>query len=90
MRKVGDLSALHQKFFSRGFRVIGVSTESKSTLSKKVVGQRDAKYWIGSDPTGQTMLGYISEGVLGIPRFYLVDASGKVVGHDVPSEEQIE
>lgn len=90
MRKVGDLSNLHDKYFDRGFRVIGISDESSSRLKERVVDERNGTFWIGADRGDTTMRSYTQRGSLSIPRFYLVDAHGVVVGSSMPSEAEIE
>ena len=90
MRKVGDLSTLHDKYFDRGFRVIGISDESSTKLQDRVVGERSGTFWIGADRGDTTMRSYTQRGMLGIPRYYLVDAHGNVVGSSLPTEAELE
>jgi hypothetical protein len=91
MRKVGDLSTLHEKYFARGFRVVATSSEPIDLLRRQVVEKLGAKYWVGSDNGRDGIEAFIDgNGGLSIPHYVLVDARGKVVGHDVPDEEQIE
>jgi hypothetical protein len=90
MGKVGHLSKLHDKYFARGLRVVAISSEPLDMLKSKLVTQRSVSFWIGSDPQDRTMHAFTSPGSIGIPQFYLVDAMGKVVGMDMPSEEIIE
>jgi len=70
--------------------VVAISDEPLDKLKSKLVSERGAKYWIGSDPGNTTMQSFVGEGGLGIPQFYLVDATGTVVGMEVPSDEMLE
>src|SRR5687767_1045620 len=90
MRKVGDLSQLHTKYFDAGLRVVAISDEPSETLRKKMTEALGAKYWIGSDPERKTLDRYTSDsGGAGIPHFYLIGADGKVIGSQLPSEAQL-
>ena len=55
-----------------------------------MVDQHGASFWIGSDGSNATMKQFVGPGRIGIPRFYLIDAKGVVVGSGVPSEAQVE
>ncbi len=90
MGKVGHLTKLHKKYFARGLRVVAISSEPLDMLKSKLVTQRSASFWIGSDPQDRTMHAFTNPGSIGIPQFYLVDTMGKVVGMDMPSEKIIE
>ena len=87
---MGRLSKLHEKYYARGLRVVAISDESVDTLKSKLVSERSARFWIGSDPQNNTMRSFVGEGGVGIPQFYLVDATGTVVSTGVPSEEVLE
>jgi hypothetical protein len=87
MRGVGHLTALHEKYFDKGLRILLVSKEPMSTLTSKL---GDTPLWLGSDPGG-SMLQTFGGG--GIPHGYLVDAKGTVVTSLHPAnlqEAQIE
>ena len=90
MRKVGHLSRLHEKYYARGLRVVTISSEPLDMLKSKLVTERSARFWIGSDPQNRTMHAFTNGDSVGIPQFYLIDTMGKVVGMDVPSEKTIE
>ncbi len=90
MGKVGRLSKLHDKYFDRGFRVVAVSSEPLDELKKAMVDKRKVKYWIGSDPDTVALQEFAQGGEVAIPRFCLVDAKGRVVGHELPDDAQIE
>lgn len=70
--------------------MVAISDEPVATLKSKMVKERGATYWIGSDPKNQTLVSFVGEGPLGIPQFYLVDATGTVVGMEIPREAVIE
>ena len=90
MGKVGDLSRLHEKYYSQGFRVVALSDEPIALIRSKLQEKSKAKFWLGSDPENKTLPHFIDGGSIGIPHFYLVDASGEVVGEGLPSEARIE
>lgn len=90
MRKVKDLSKLHDEFGDRGFRIVAISSEVSSKLKREMVERRKVGFWIASDPRNDTMDEFVTEGVLSYPRFYLVNAWGRVVGHEIPTPEQLE
>ena len=90
MRKVGDLSKLQQKYFGLGLRVIAITDEAPQTIEEEMLRSKKAKYWIGSDPGNKTEARYKERGAVTIPKTYLIDAGGRVVGDEIPSEEQIE
>ena len=52
--------------------------------------RREAKYWIASDPRNETLPLFIDDGMIGIPKFYVVDARGVVAGGERASEQRIE
>ncbi|NJN14580.1 MAG: hypothetical protein HC813_02855 [Planctomycetes bacterium] len=87
---MGHLSELHRKYFDRGLRIIGISDEPEGLLQSKVVEERSGSFWIGSDPGGETVAGFIEPGRRGIPHSYIVNASGVVVGEGIPDEATLE
>lgn len=89
MSKVGDLAALHTKYFDAGLRVVAISDEPVELLRKKMVDAAGATYWIGSDPDNATMKRYTGRGSFGIPHFYLVGADGKVISERLPKEADL-
>ena len=90
MGQVAHLQKLNEKYFDKGLRIIAVTKEATGLVENMVVEQRGGKYWIASDPGGETMASYTQPGRLGIPHAYLIDASGNVVSEGVPSEGKIE
>jgi len=90
MAQVGHLNELHDKYFDKGLRIIAISDEGPDLLESKMVKEKSARYWIGSDPGKETAARFIDPGRRGIPHAYLVDARGVVVGEGVPSEQKIE
>ena len=90
MGQVAHLQKLNEKYFDKGLRIVAVTKEAPGLVENMVVEQRGGKYWIASDPGGETMASYTQPGRLGIPHAYLIDASGNVVSEGVPSDGQIE
>ena len=88
MQQVGHLQKLNDKYFDKGLRVITITNEPGSAA--QTVIDQGGLYWIASEPNGATMKRYSNPGSKGIPRAYLIDASGTVVSSGVPSEAQIE
>jgi len=90
MAQVVHLNELQEKYYDQGLRIIAITKEPTGTIESALLEAREAKYWVGSDPGGESMKQFTSPGSVGIPHAYLVDASGKVVSEGVPSEQQIE
>jgi hypothetical protein len=90
MGQVTHLQKLNEKYFDKGLRIVAVTKEGTGIVEDKVVEQRGGKYWVASDPGGETMSSYTQPGRLGIPHAYVIDASGNVVSEGVPSEAKIE
>ncbi len=90
MRKVGDLSKLHAKYFDLGLRVVAITSEPSEIIEEEMLRSKKVKYWIGCDPENKTMDAYKEKGSVGIPKTYLIDASGRVVGDEIPTEEQLQ
>ncbi len=90
MRQVGHLKELTEKYYDKGFRIIAVSKEGTSLLESKMIKDKEANYWIASDPSGSTMKRFTRPGRIGIPHAYLVDATGTVVSEGFPNDQQIE
>ena len=90
MQKVGHLQKLHEKYFDKGLRIIAITKENPGVVEGPVVEDRGGKYWIASDPGGDTMSRYTQPGRLGIPHSYVIDATGTVVSEGIPSESRIE
>src|SRR5687768_7339068 len=57
---------------------------------RKVLPEAPGNLWVGMDTSQSTLQRYATEGSMPIPRFYLVDAEGKVVGQDVPEPADLE
>ncbi len=89
MAKVVPLSRLHDKFKDRGFRVVAISENRGSTL-RKMMEQHKPTYYIGWDPEDETRRRFSTFGAISFPRFYLINARGEIVGHDIPSEAALE
>jgi hypothetical protein len=90
MRKVGDLSKLHEKYFDLGLRVVAITDEEAPQVEEDLLRAKKAKYWIGCDTEDKTSARYRDSGRYAIPKTYVIDARGRVVGDEVPSEERIE
>jgi len=90
MQQVGHLQELHEKYYDKGFRIVAISAEPAGTIEKAVKENRGAAYWMGSDPSRETMSKYLEGRGAGIPHAYLVDAYGFVVSEGFPSDQKIE
>lgn len=89
MAQVSHLSELNEKYYDKGFRILAISSEAPGVLQSKMIDEKGVKYWMAADPSRSTVSRF-SEGQIGIPHSYLVDARGKVVGEGVPNEQMIE
>ncbi|MHC4921068.1 MAG: peroxiredoxin family protein [Planctomycetota bacterium] len=88
LAQIPELQKLHDKHFDAGFRVLAISNEPLRDLQEKVVGKHKATFWIGSDFSNDTFKGFLeNEKQFVIPKLFLVDVEGKVVGNKVPSEK---
>lgn len=90
MDQVGHLIELHEKYYDKGLRVLAISAEPASLLRSKMIEEKQANYWIASDPDRGTIGRFTQPGRVGIPHSYLVDANGVVVSDGMPSAQQIE
>jgi len=87
---VGHLNQLQEKYFDKGLRVIGISSEPLSRIEAVMVTDHGAKFWMGSDPDRATLRPF---GGGGIPHAYLVSAGGTIVWDGHPAslkDDQIE
>jgi len=89
MGQVAHLQKLNEKYFDKGLRIIAITKEGTGIVEDMVIEQRGGKYWVASDPSGETMKSYTQKGSIGIPHTYVIDASGNVVSEGVPSEAKI-
>ena len=87
--ELGDLQSLHETYFERGLRVVAV-TFDPTDLVRRVMKAHDATFWIGVDPEDATLNRYAGEGSVPMPRYYLVDVEGVVLGSGKPDVERIE
>ncbi len=99
MRRVGDLSRLHEEYFDLGLRVVAITTELPEEVEEEMLRAREVEYWIGSDPSGRMIELYKDDSLptppgarskVSIPKSYLIDGHGRVVGDAIPTEERIE
>jgi hypothetical protein len=90
MRKVGDLSKLHEKYFDLGLRVVAVTDEEVQVVEEDLLRAKKPKYWIACDTEETTWARYREGKGVSIPKTYVIDARGRVVGDEIPDEEQIE
>jgi hypothetical protein len=89
MAQVSHLSELNEKYFDRGLRIVAISNELPAIIQSKMVEEKSVKYWMAADPSRST-INRFSEGQIGIPHSYLVNARGVIVGEGVPNEQMIE
>jgi hypothetical protein len=90
MAQVGHLNELTEKYYDKGLRIVAISAEPIAKLESEMIGNRDVKYWLGSDPSRATSGRFSTPGSKGIPHAYLVDAAGKVVSDGIPNDQQLE
>ena len=60
MAQVGHLNDLQEKYFDKGLRVVAISDEPLGLIEKKMLEEKGAKYWIGSNP-GKSSMGNFSD-----------------------------
>lgn len=89
MAQVSHLSELNDKYFDKGLRIVAISSEAPAVIQSKMVEEKGVKYWMAADQSSSTMKRF-SEGQIGIPHMYLVDARGVVVGDGLPNDGMIE
>lgn len=87
MDRVAELSKLHDQHFAAGFRVLAISNEPLRDLEENVVQKAKASFWVGSDLGNETFKGFLEKDQFAIPKLFLVDVEGRVVGNDVPAEK---
>ncbi|MCA9284706.1 MAG: redoxin family protein [Phycisphaerales bacterium] len=93
-KSIPHINELSQKYAGKGLRVIGVSSDDKSSdiVQKFVVSQGDRmSYLVGVDRKGNTKKAWMeAAGQNGIPCAFVVDRGGKVVFIGHPLDEQFE
>lgn len=85
--RMAELSKLHDTYFDKGFRVLAISNAPYRDLQEEVVQKAKATCWVGSDLSNETFKGFLEKDQFAIPKFFLVDVEGRVVGNEVPSEK---
>lgn len=85
MSQVAHLVEFHEKFGPRGFVILAISNEPKSTM-EKFVKDRGVTYRVGVDEGGDVWSAYTGSGV---PRSWLVGPDGIIVwkGHPASLQE---
>ena len=89
-RSLPELQALHERWSSRGFTVLGVSVDQQAAAHvAKFVAARELTYPIAIDTKQAVAQRY---GVRALPTAYLVDGEGRIVKYWVgpPDPDELE
>ncbi len=82
------VAALYNEFHSKGFNIISVSLDDDATKWKEAIAKDKLTWTQVSNLKGMEENPIVKQyGVELIPTTFLLDASGKIVGIDLPHEE---
>ena len=77
LEEMPRFSAWQRDYGPRGLQVIGISMDDGAATAKRLLAKRPVAYPI---LMGDSALGELFGGVLGLPQTYLIDAGGRIVG----------